>query len=237
MMRFKNIQSLSDRSVGKSTLGRLFIALAIFTFISALFVYIAREVIEGETLRRDTQLLLFINSFANPALDKIMLFITTIGDVSSVLTVTVAVLAVLFWKKRWHAFALVAFSIAGAAALNIVLKLVFERQRPHLWDLLVHESTYSFPSGHAMLTSSLALALIIVAWNTKWRWLVTVVGAVYVLAVGFSRMYLGVHYPTDIVAGWCVAAVWVIVVATILGVFRWQDFRIKSSKSQAKIHT
>ena len=234
MRTIKNILTLAERPIGRQTYGRLFVALAVFTVVAATFMYIAREMIEGETLPKDTHILLFINSFSNSSLDKIMLLITTIGDVASVLTVTIALLALLYWKKRWQAFALLAFSMAGAAALNIVLKLIFERQRPHLWDLLIHESTYSFPSGHAMLTSTLVLSLILIVWNTKWRWAVTGVGILYVVSVGFSRMYLGVHYPTDVAAGWCVAAVWVIVVASTLGTINWQAIRTRLSANRAK---
>jgi membrane-associated phospholipid phosphatase len=226
----KNVLLLANRPVGRQTVGRLCIALAAFIAIAAAFTYIAREVTEGETLPRDAHLLLFINSFSNVFLDKIMIIITTLGDVSSVLTVTAAVLAVLYWKKRWQAFALLLFSMAGAAALNIILKLIFERQRPHLWDLLIHESTYSFPSGHAMLTTSLVLVLVIIMWHTKWRWFVITLGALYVVAVGFSRMYLGVHYPTDVFAGWCIASTWVIVVASTLGTIHWQQMRTKLLK-------
>jgi len=237
MVELKNIHSLIDRPVGRQTLGRLFLAVAAFALMSAVFVYIAREMVEGETLPKDTHILLFINSFSSPFLDRVMLFITTIGDVASVLTITSTLLVFLYLKKRWQAFSLLAFSMAGAATLNIVLKLVFERQRPHLWDLLIHESTYSFPSGHAMLTGTLIAALILIWWKTKWRWLVVAAGIPYVLAVGFSRMYLGVHYPTDVFAGWCVAAVWVITVATILGTVSWQEIRPKLSVRRSKSRT
>jgi membrane-associated phospholipid phosphatase len=227
MGKLKNILLLAGRPVGKQTVGRLCLALAAFIVIMAVFTYVAREVIEGETLPKDTHLLLFINSFSNAFLDKTMIIITTLGDVSAVLTLTVAVLVILYWKKRWQAFALLLFSMAGAAGLNIILKLIFERQRPHLWDLLIHESTYSFPSGHAMLTTSLVLVLVIIMWHTKWRWSVIALGALYVVAVGFSRMYLGVHYPTDVFAGWCIATIWVIVVASTLGTIRWQEIGTK----------
>ena len=222
MRRLKDIYASIDRPVGRTTLGRLCIALAIFLFVVVLFAYIADEVVEGETLHRDEKLLLLINHFATPVLNQCMLFITTLGDVTSILLATIVIGAYLLRRKKWQALTQLGFGIAGAAILNILLKLLFERQRPQLWDLLIHESTYSFPSGHAMLTSTLGLTIILLAWHTKWRWWVVGVVVLYVILVGFSRLYLGVHYPTDILAGWCIGSAWVIAVATILGAVRWR---------------
>jgi undecaprenyl-diphosphatase len=124
---------------------------------------------------------------------------------------TAAVAAVLYRMQRWQSLAFVALSVSGALVINTALKLVFIRQRPELWELLTHESTYSFPSGHAAMSSALALTIIVLVWNSRWRGPVVGIGALYVLAIGFSRLYLGVHYPTDVLAGWIVSAIWVFI--------------------------
>jgi membrane-associated phospholipid phosphatase len=210
-----------DRPVGRTTLNRLFVASAVFLFVMTVFGFIAREVIEGETLPEDRSILLFINHFASPPLDLWMIGITSLGNIASIIALTTAIVILLIYRKRWQALTQVLFGISGALLLNIILKVIFARDRPHLWTWVITESTYSFPSGHAMLTATLALTCIFIAWHTKWRWWVVSVGTLYVLAVGFSRLYLGVHYPTDVLAGWIVALGWVVAVATFLGAIKW----------------
>ncbi|MDF2461379.1 MAG: acid phosphatase, partial [Candidatus Saccharibacteria bacterium] len=110
----------------------------------------------------------------------------------------------------------VVLSVAGAALLNLLLKASFQRDRPDLWESIVTETSYSFPSGHAMASSALAFSVMLVLWETKWRWLAVAVGTIYFVLVGVSRMYLGVHFPSDVVAGWCVSLAWVGIVHRIL---------------------
>lgn len=216
----RDIYSKYNRPIGRMATNRLFAALVVFVVSATLFVYIAREVTQGETLRTDSNILLWINSIATPLLDSVMTTLTQLGDVPAVALATVVLLTVFARKKKWQAAAQVAFGMAGAVLLNVTLKLLFERHRPHLWDLLVHESSYSFPSGHAMLTATLAFTCVILAWNTRWRWLTIALGALYMLVIGFTRLYLGVHYPTDVMAGWVAAFAWVLIVATVIGAVR-----------------
>lgn len=215
------------KPVGSSTIGELCVYLGIFLAIFATFAYIAREVTEGETLPRDQNILLFINSISSPAMDQSMLLVTTLGSPTAVVIAASVVAAAYLRARRWRAFTLILASIVGAGLLESVLKMVFARQRPELWGLLVHEPTYSFPSGHAAMSMALVAALVLIAWQTKWRWYVICGGTVFTLLVGFSRMYLGVHYPTDVLAGWVVAIGWVFVVATVLGATSWQRFSAK----------
>ena len=97
-----------------------------------------------------------------------------------------------------------------------MLKAIFIRPRPEEWTRIVEETNYSFPSGHAMSSAALAFALIVVTWRTRWRWPVVVVMALYTMMIGLTRLYLGVHYPTDIIGGWFVSAAWVAIVVLML---------------------
>lgn len=114
-------------------------------------------------------------------------------------------------KYREGFFAGVA--LAGSGILNVAAKHYFGRARPSLWESLSPETTYSFPSGHAMGSMTLAAVLVLLAWRTRWRWPVLVLMSAFVVMVGLSRVYLGVHYPSDILAGWAAALAWT------LGVF------------------
>ncbi|RYF27698.1 MAG: phosphatase PAP2 family protein, partial [Chloroflexi bacterium] len=94
--------------------------------------------------------------------------------------------------------------------------MTFERARPDLWQQLITETSFSFPSGHSAGSSALAVCIIALLWRTKWRVPALIIAPLYIVLIGFSRMYLGVHYLTDVIAGWIVGITWVLVVASIL---------------------
>lgn len=126
---------------------------------------------------------------------------------------SIAVLWLWLIRRRWQAIFL-ASSVFGAALLNILLKLLFQRERP--LDQLIAVEGYSFPSGHAMSSMALALALVVICWKTRLRWLVLAIAVVYVLVVGFSRVYLNVHYVSDVLAGWVFSGLWVYLIYRLL---------------------
>ena len=207
------------RPIGRTTLGKLLLAGAIAGLVATVFMYLAREVSEGETARIDDRILLAINHRATTTLDTIVVWATELGGVIAVSTISLLLIALYAFKKQWRSAAMIALSIGGAGVLNFGLKLLFERSRPELWTHLVTESSYSFPSGHAMLSSALALALVSIFWGTKYRVAVAIVAALYIAMIGFTRLYLGVHYPSDIIAGWCASFAWVIIVTGIAHTF------------------
>jgi membrane-associated phospholipid phosphatase len=103
-----------------------------------------------------------------------------------------------------------AVAMGGTGVLNSGAKLFFRRERPELWLSPAPEHTYSFPSGHAMGSMALVAALAVLAWPTRWRWWAIILGGAFTLSVGFSRVYLGVHFPSDVVAGWSASLAWVL---------------------------
>src|SRR5207248_6823157 len=92
----------------------------------------------------------------------------------------------------------------------------FRSARPHLWTSPAPASGYGFPSGHAMASMGLLAALAFLAWPTRLRWPVLILAADAVALIGFSRLYLGVHYPSDVVAAWTAALAWVVGLRLIL---------------------
>ena len=137
-----------------------------------------------------------------------MVFITTVAGLSSLPFITLAV-CTLFWFRRHHRWAVfILLAVAGSGALMLTIKVLFRRVRPHLWISPAPETDYGFPSGHSITTISFFLALVLLAWPTRYRWPAVVVGSVCTLLVGLSRMYLGVHYPSDVVAAWAVGVLW-----------------------------
>jgi undecaprenyl-diphosphatase len=114
------------------------------------------------------------------------------------------------WKRRMYSRSAVLLLSIGGIALGVTfLKLLFARARPTDVGAIIEETSFSFPSGHSMGSMGLALTIALLMWPTKWRVPVVIACVVYVLIVGFSRMYLGVHYPTDVAAGWLLGAGWV----------------------------
>jgi len=165
---------------------------------------------QGGGIGWDEQILRWAHARATPGLDGFMIFISAIGFAYGVVPMTFVIFAALLVARgRGNAlFWIVA--MAGAGTLNRGGKEFFRRSCPNLWESLAPEHTYSFPSGHAMGSMALVAALAVLAWPTRWRWIAVVGGGVFTLLVGFSRVYLGVHYPSDVVAGWAAALAWVL---------------------------
>ena len=107
--------------------------------------------------------------------------------------------------------------------VNVALKSAFARARPPAAEALVHAGGYAFPSGHSMASATFALALTVVAWPTRWRVPAALLAAAFALLMGASRIYLGVHWLTDVLAGWAMAVA--VVTGTELGLEIREDAR------------
>ena len=186
------------------------LACAIFALV--LFSWLSEEVFEGETKNFDGYVRTFVHHYSSPSLTAMMRFVTSLGS-PSVLFSLFAIVSAAFLLAQWRAAALwLAIGVAGSVILDITLKLLFHRARPMPFFSAMPLS-YSFPSGHALSSFTfygmLAGLLDARIHNGIVRVGVWAIAALLVLAIGFSRIYLGVHYPTDVIAGYCAAAVWV----------------------------
>ncbi|HOK47362.1 MAG TPA: phosphatase PAP2 family protein [Bryobacteraceae bacterium] len=195
-----------------------FIGLSAAVFALFVFAWLADEMLKGDTRAFDQSVRLAFNAHASPALTAAMRVFTFLGSPVAVAAIS-GVVAVLFYYWRWRrALLLFVITLAGAAVLNATLKLAFQRPRPP--DTFFETATpasYSFPSGHAMLSVCLFGTLaVLVSPRLRSRagqvavWLAAIA---LVLAIGLSRIYLGVHYPSDVIAGYAAAVVWVAAVA------------------------
>lgn len=204
MATWKKILSTFAKNHSKMIL--LFILVTI-SLIS--FSILANVVSSKESLGLDKPILMFVHSFASPFFNTFFTTVTNLGE-SLYILIVAAILATYFaYKRAYQKAAVLLLSMGGIVVANTVLKFIFQRDRPTLWEHLVSETNFSFPSGHAMISIGFAMALVAIFWNTKYRVITIVLAAIGTLLVGLSRLYLGVHYPSDILAGWCVSVAWV----------------------------
>jgi undecaprenyl-diphosphatase len=156
----------------------------------------------------DAPVLELLHAWETPALNRLFVFTSRVGYLWGVVPMDTIILVFLVARRRFRDGLFFGLAVVGSAALNIAAKNHYARVRPDLWISLAPETTYSFPSGHAMGSATLSVAIILLSWPSRWRWAVIVAGVAFVLAVGLSRIYLGVHYPSDILAGWTAAMAW-----------------------------
>ena len=156
----------------------------------------------------DVPLLLAIHTTANPQLDAIASLLTKFGVFWGVFPVAIALAVVLLLQRRWHALTYFVITLVGSIGINRTAKLLLHRVRPHLWQSPAPEFDYGFPSGHAMSSMTLVAALVVLTWGSRWCWCVLLLGGAFVLTIGWTRLYLGVHYPSDLLAGWSAAVAW-----------------------------
>jgi undecaprenyl-diphosphatase len=204
----------------------LAVGLALSAFVIWAFAELADGVVEGESRRFDRATLLWIYAQSPGWLEGPMRLITALGYYWIVLPLLAAVVFI-FYLKGWRLSAtLLVVSTVGSFLLTTVLKAVFERARPELFDSGYAASFYSFPSGHATVAVGFYGTLtLLLAYRLRGfaRWAVATGGVLLVLLIGFSRLYLGVHYPTDVLAGFLAAPLWVICVGVVYVV--WLSIR------------
>lgn len=196
----------------------LSLLLGLGTAIGALifFGWLADEALEGDARAFDDATRAAVHQLASPLLTAIMRGFSFVGSTIALSVGTIYVVirfAIRKWKREAILFAL---TMIGAGLLNITLKLAFKRPRPVPYFNLSPPESYSFPSGHS-LTSAVffgALAAILTARIKSRRVKATIwiVSTAMFLLIGLSRIYLGVHYTTDVIAGFAAALIWILVV-------------------------
>ena len=194
---------------GALSLVRHNLRLLVLLVCTVVFLALLGEVLEGEILRLDVMAYdLFVERLRSEALTPVVQAVTSLASVV-VLAVLAAVIAALAPGKApgWC----VSFNLACVVALNALLKVIVQRPRPEGFRL-VAESGYSFPSGHSMVATAFFGLLIWMIWRYHKRDAMRVVWCAFfglvIVAVGLSRIYLGVHYASDVLAGFCVSLAW-----------------------------
>jgi undecaprenyl-diphosphatase len=187
------------------------------------FIRITRELIEGDVGAMDSAILLAVAKARTPWLTIAAIDVTALGSITLVVLFTAFTLVVLIvLRDRLGAFQLLAAS-AGAGILTLVTKDVIERIRPEEAQRLIIVSGFSYPSGHSLSTSALYLTIAIIAGryiqHSGARAAIFLAVSAVLIMVGASRVYLGVHYATDVVSGISLGAAWALVLAALFTLF------------------
>ncbi|MBH8576803.1 phosphatase PAP2 family protein [Nostocaceae cyanobacterium CENA369] len=192
--------------------------LAVCLLILFVLAKLAEEVLEKEAFAFDTSFLLWLHQFANPSLDNFMLAITNIGNPSTVVIVAGTSLGILWWRRyRVEAYIFV-LACLGGLILNTGLKLFFSKPRPELWHQLISEKFFSFPSGHALGSMVLYgfISYLLAIHYPQFTKVIYSAAVILIAVIGMSRLYLGVHWPTDVIAGYGVGFLWLMICITML---------------------
>jgi undecaprenyl-diphosphatase len=190
------------------------------------FAELADEVIDGETHAFDRAVMLAMRESHDPDdplgpawLELVARDVTSLGGTVVLALLTVATVGFMLLRRQWGGAVFVLVSVAGGTLISSALKAMFDRPRPDLVAHAVEVTSASFPSGHSMLAmvTYLTLGAVLAEVQTKSRIKVYILGWAVSLAliVGLSRVYLGVHWPTDVVAGWCIGSAWALLCASV----------------------
>lgn len=210
-LHLTRIASAAERRVWLTALVAALVAYFLFELTG--------EVLEGETRAFDEGVLLMLRDPADPAmprgpawLTKMMVDITALGGVTVLTLLVTLVVVYLALRHKYRTALFVTASILGGWALSSAMKLGIARPRPEVVQHLVEVTDMSFPSGHAMLSAitylTLGAMLSRLEERASLRYFFPLVAVVLTLIIGLSRIYLGVHYPTDVLGGWAAGMVW-----------------------------
>lgn len=206
--------------LGQRELPVLIAMLLLFGAIFA-FAELADEVLEGSTQSIDMAVVLALrspNDLASPLgplwLGEVMRDLTALGGSTILFLLTTSIAIYLMLQRRLGTVTFVIASVVGGAVISLVLKEFFGRPRPDLVTHLSYVTTHSFPSGHSMLSAvtylTLGALLARIHTSRRIKAFFLIVAIFLTVLVGISRVYLGVHWPTDVLGGWTVGAAWAI---------------------------
>ncbi len=202
----------------------LLILLILGLILVSAFTIVAILVNQEKTVSFDDPIMSAVYQWESPMMTLLMEFISFVGSAPVVIMLLLTAMFIFYFVLRERAAAIILFVVvAGSHTLNQLLKSVFERARPDL-HRLVDEGGYSFPSGHAMAAVSLYATLTILLWQhipTRFGKIALLIfSTTMILLMGLSRIYLGVHYPSDVAGGYIASASWLVMTIFVYRIFQ-----------------
>lgn len=220
-----------------------YLSFSFFVAIAAVwgFAELTDEVLEGSTRRLDEVVLRWVEGHRTPFLDQVALEITALGNFTT-LTVLILAVSVFLWLTRHRiSVALLMIAVAGGAILNTLLKDIFDRPRPEVVEWGTQVSSASFPSGHSMAAFIAYGAVAYLGGRLEptrtLRWTTWTMAGLIILSVGASRIYLGVHYPSDVIGGYIAGLAWLaFVIAGLTAIRFYARRRPGEVRAEADLH-
>jgi len=174
-----------------------------------LFGWLASAVSNQGSLGWENAMLRCVPASTTPGVDRIIGVIAESGGISLVVVLAVFGVLALKWAGKLREALFVTLSVVGVVVLSLLVRCAVHRSQLAWAGSATASFDFGFPSTQAADTFAVVLAGVVVCWGTRWRWLAVGLGILYVLAVGLSRTYLGLHCPSDILAGWVLSLAWV----------------------------
>lgn len=189
------------------------------------FAVLADEVLEGETQRFDEAVLTWVADHRTGTLDQVALEVTALGNTATLAVLILSVSTFLWLSRHRLSVALLFIALAGGGAVSFLLKDIFDRPRPSVVEWGTEVASASFPSGHAMsamiVYGSVAYLVGRLEPTRLMRLMTLFFAALLILGIGASRIYLGVHYPSDVVAGFTAGLAWTAFVVSGITALRY----------------
>ncbi|MEP7207850.1 MAG: phosphatase PAP2 family protein [Casimicrobiaceae bacterium] len=203
-----------------------------------LFGGIAEDVVTGDPLTKvDHRIAAWFHAQAVPPLTKAMMLLTELGGLRGIAIASGTLAIYLAWRRQWHWLGALLLAVPGGMVVNVLTKYAFARARPSFADPLLTLTTYSFPSGHVTASTLFYgfLAAYLVARIPAWRWRVpfVLIASFAVAVVGLTRVYLGVHFLSDVLAAFALGTAWLAMVLTTLHTFRVRQSRCDAGKARS----
>ena len=187
--------------------------ISIEVILSICFIVILILVLNGNISNFDNSIYSLISNTISNSMTSFMKIITFLGSAYTIITITV--LLILFSKDKIY----FSINLIGIFLLNQLLKHIIQRPRPV--DInIINESGYSFPSGHSMVSMAVYGLIIYYIYkninNKRLKWILILLLSILILLIGFSRIYLGVHFPSDVLGGFILSLIWLIMFILII---------------------
>lgn len=196
--------------------GRFRSAGTIILATAVIFAFIAFQVaVQGPVIGVDERFARWLQQHSNPGIMQLMFFITSLASVPVVAALGFVSALWFSWRRQWRQLAVLIVALCGGKVASELLKILFARARPSVQDAYPLPATYSFPSGHAV-DAVLLYGLLTLFWlqsnpSNRTRHLGMIAICLLILLIGFSRLYLGVHFLSDVLGGFAFALAWLVI--------------------------